>query len=92
MQDTPSQRQKATYSPDVVIKIEVEETGQQLLVNFVDDSRLVLAQGETTSMTLWFSNTGTKPINEIWMVAGAEDEIWLSAPDELDDASESMSI
>jgi trafficking protein particle complex subunit 8 len=64
-----------------VIKIEVEEERHRLLVNFVDDSPLALAQGETKSLTLWLCNAGTKPINEIWMVARPEDEIWLSTAD-----------
>lgn len=82
LQDTLSQRQKPAYSPDVIVKVVVEETSHKLLANFVDDDRLVLAQGETKSMSLWFSNTGAKPINEIWLVSGPEDEICVSAQED----------
>jgi hypothetical protein len=66
------------YAPDVLINVEVEEASHQLLVDFVEDQRLVLAQGECKQMQLWLSNAGTKPIRELWMVAGPEDEIWVS--------------
>jgi hypothetical protein len=58
--------------------VEVAEVDHKLLVNFVEDRRLVLAQGESKPMMLWFSNAGTRPIGEVWMVAGSEDEIWLN--------------
>lgn len=77
LQDTSLQRQTATYGSDVFIKVEVEEANQKLLVNFVDDSRLVLAQGEYKAMKLWFSNAGTRSIGEIWLVAGTDDELWV---------------
>jgi hypothetical protein len=48
LQETALQRQRA---PDVLIKIEVEETRNKLVVNFVDDGRLVLAQGATKSLS-----------------------------------------
>jgi hypothetical protein len=79
LQETALQRQRAMYAPDDLIKIEVEETRNKLVVNFVDDSRLVLAQGESRPMTLWLANAGTRPIDEIWMVAGEDDEVWVDA-------------
>lgn len=82
LQDTLSQRQKPAYSPDVVMNIVIEETSHKLLAHFVDDDRLVLAQGETKSMSLWFSNTGTKAINEMWLVPGPEDEICVRAEED----------
>jgi len=88
LQDTASQWQKPTYSSDVVTKVVVEETSHKLLVNFVDDDRLVLAQGETKSMSLWFFNTGGKPINEIWMVSGPEDEVWAAVAEDLGDTGQ----
>lgn len=77
LQDTPIQRQTATYDLDLTLKVEVEEASQKLLVNFVDDYRLVLARGECKRMKLWFTNTGTRSIGEVWIVAGADDEIWV---------------
>jgi trafficking protein particle complex subunit 8 len=88
LQDTSGQRQKPTYAPDVIAKVIVEETSHKLLANFVDDDRLALAQGETKSLSLWFSNTGANPIDEIWLVSGPEDEIWVSAEEDPNDTGE----
>lgn len=63
------------------MKIEVEETIHKLLVSFVDDERLTLAQGERRSLSLWLSNTGTRPIKDVWMITGPEDEILLGVKD-----------
>ena len=79
LHDTPQQRQTATYGPDVVIKVEVEEAGQILQANFVDDSHLVLVQGERKPMKLWLSNEGTRRISDIWLLAGKEDQIWVDS-------------
>lgn len=56
--------------------MEIEEASQQLLANFVDDSRLVLLQGECKRMKMWLSNAGAQSIGDIWMVTGKEDQIW----------------
>lgn len=77
LHDTPQQRQTVTYGPDVVIKIDVEEAGQRLQASFVDDSRLVLVQGERKPMKLWLSNAGTRRVGDIWLLAGKEDQIWV---------------
>jgi trafficking protein particle complex subunit 8 len=76
-----AQRQQPTYAPDVIVKVMVEGTSHKLLANFVDDDLLALAQGETKSMSLWFSNAGANPIEEIWLVCGPEDEIWVGRED-----------
>jgi hypothetical protein len=53
------------------------------LVNFVDDQQLVLGEGENKLLRLWFTNRGTKAVGEVWMVAGADDEIWVGTePDD----------
>ncbi|KAG5652297.1 hypothetical protein H0H81_005519 [Sphagnurus paluster] len=83
---TPAQRQSATYAPDVNIKVEVEEVEHKLVVNFDDDEHLVLAQGERKKLNLWFSNTGTRPIKEIWIVSGPDDEIWVGPAEESGEA------
>lgn len=72
------QRQTATYGPDVAIKVEVEESSQKLMANFVDDSRLVLVQGECKRMDLWIYNAGTRNVGEVWLLAGADDELWVN--------------
>ncbi|KZP10535.1 hypothetical protein FIBSPDRAFT_1051266 [Athelia psychrophila] len=79
LHDTPLQRQTPTYAPDVAMEVEVEEASQKLLANFVDDSRLVLAQGECKRMDMWISNIGTRVVGEVWLVAGTDDEIWIDS-------------
>ncbi|KAJ7654956.1 ER-golgi trafficking TRAPP I complex 85 kDa subunit-domain-containing protein [Mycena polygramma] len=83
LQSTPAQRQHPTYAPDVSLAIDVVEATHKLLVNFVDDQQLILGEGEHKSMRLWFANRGTKAVGEVWMVAGAEDEIWIGDDDGL---------
>lgn len=77
LNDTPLQRQGVTYGPDMLMSIEVEPANQKLLVQFVDDGRLELYRGENKEMKLWISNVGTTDIDELWMVSGAEDHIWV---------------
>lgn len=47
--------------------------------DFVDDSRLVLCQGESKQLKIWFSNTGSRPISEIWVVSAPDDSLWIDA-------------
>lgn len=76
LNDTPVQRQGKVYASDVLIKIEVEEAGQRLHAHFVDDRHLVLAHGEYKHQRLWLTNSGTRPVSELWLLAGEEDEVW----------------
>ncbi|CCM05178.1 uncharacterized protein FIBRA_07387 [Fibroporia radiculosa] len=87
LHDTPQQRQNKAYAPDVVIKVNVEEAGQRLFANFVDDRHLVLAHGEHKRLKLWLSNSGSKKISELWLVTGTEDGIWVN-----DDSSKQDSL
>ncbi|TFK56961.1 hypothetical protein OE88DRAFT_1715773 [Heliocybe sulcata] len=87
LQETALQRQSKTYAPDVFVQADVEDASQRLRVNFVDDGGLVMAQGECKRMKLWFSNSGTKPIRELWMVAGDEDELWVETADAAESSS-----
>ena len=48
-----------------------------MLADFVDDSRLVLAEGEVKELKIWLSNAGTSNIRELWVVAGADDDVWV---------------
>ena len=50
------------YTPDVVVKVEVEDATQCLSVEFFDDHRLVLYHGECRQMRIWLSNVGTQAI------------------------------
>ncbi|KAI0652274.1 ER-golgi trafficking TRAPP I complex 85 kDa subunit-domain-containing protein [Trametes meyenii] len=77
LNDTPMQRQGKVYAPDVLTKVEVEEAGQRLHAHFVDDRHLVLAQGEYKHQRVWLTNSGTRPISELWVLAGEEDELWV---------------
>ncbi|OJA16247.1 hypothetical protein AZE42_00079 [Rhizopogon vesiculosus] len=81
LQQTPQQRQTVVYTPDVFLKLDVEEASQELAVAFVDDGQLVLAEGECKRMTLWMSNAGSRNIGEVWVVAGPEDQIWIEPLD-----------
>jgi trafficking protein particle complex subunit 8 len=81
LQQTPQQRQTVTYAPDVFLKLDVEEASQELAVAFVDDGRLVLAEGECKRMKLWMSNAGSRDIGEVWIVVGPEDQIWIEPLD-----------
>jgi hypothetical protein len=81
LHDTPLQRQQPTYAPDVVMQVEVVASYHKLIASYIEDGRLVLMQGENKSMRILLTNAGSKPISEVWMVAGAEDEIWVGAID-----------
>ncbi|KAI8981263.1 ER-golgi trafficking TRAPP I complex 85 kDa subunit-domain-containing protein [Trametes punicea] len=79
LNDTPVQRHGKVYAPDVLLQVQVEEAGQRLHAHFVDDRHLVLAQGEYKHQKVWLTNSGTRPISELWVLAGEEDEIWVDA-------------
>ncbi|KAF8213184.1 ER-golgi trafficking TRAPP I complex 85 kDa subunit-domain-containing protein [Mycena galopus ATCC 62051] len=88
---TAAQRHHPTYASDVFLGVHIVEATHKLLVNFVDDEQLVLGQGETKSLRLWFANRGTSAIGEVWMVAGGDDEIWVS-PDPTDDDADASPV
>ena len=79
LQDTPQQRQNMTYAPDILIRVDVEEASQELAVSFENNELLVLDEGEHKPMKLWMTNEGCKTINEIWLVGGPEDQMWLES-------------
>lgn len=66
-----------TYAPDVVLKVAVVDLDYRLAVRFIEDE-LLLLQGEYKDVRVLLSNTGTKPITEIWIVADVADDVWLS--------------
>ncbi|CDO73209.1 hypothetical protein BN946_scf185007.g264 [Trametes cinnabarina] len=55
----------------------VEEASQRLHAHFVDDRHMVLAQGEYKHQLVTLTNSGTRPISELWVLAGEEDELWI---------------
>lgn len=77
LHDTPQQRLGKVYAPDLLIKVDVEDAGHRLSVNFADDGDLVFAQGECKQLRLWLSNEGTEEVGEVWMVAGVDDHVWV---------------
>lgn len=81
LHDTASQRQAPTYATDVLMQVEVVPSDHKLIVDFVFDEQLVLLQGEIKFLKLWLTNSGTNPISEVWMVSGAEDEVWVGPED-----------
>ena len=79
LHDTPQQRQNKVYAPDILTKIEVEDAGLRLQAHFVDDRHLVLIHGERKHMDITLTNTGTKPIGDLWLLAGPYDAVWVNA-------------
>ena len=77
MNKTPAQWRQPTYGPDKILQVDTKDVGVRLQANFVEDRHLILAQGELKEMKLWFCNTGSLPIREVWVVSGADDNLWI---------------
>ena len=75
LNDTTMHRQGRMYGPDNLLRIDVEEKCQRLLVNPVGDETIIIAQGEVHDVTLRFLNSGSEDIDGIWM----RHRIWYSA-------------
>ncbi|EFI28666.1 hypothetical protein CC1G_13692 [Coprinopsis cinerea okayama7 len=82
LNDTLAQRQTPTYAPDVYLKVDVSPADNKLSVTFVDDGDLILKQGEIEEMKILLTNTGTKPINEVWLVLGGEEAVCIGEENE----------
>jgi len=80
LNDTPVQRQDKTYAPDVFVEVETEECRQRLDATFVEDGQVALIQGERKRLELWINNTGVEDVNEVWMVSGPENVVWIEKP------------
>lgn len=80
LNDTAVQRQEKTYAPDAFVEVETEECRHRLDVNFVDDQQVALIQGERKRLELWVNNTGVEDVNEVWMVSGPENVVWIEIP------------
>ncbi|KAF8634497.1 hypothetical protein AX15_000933 [Amanita polypyramis BW_CC] len=86
---TSAQKQGPIYGPDVVFKVTVVEAEYRLKGSFREDDGILL-QGEYRDMQILLSNTGVRPISEIWIIMDSEDELWPgeSQDDYRGDASE----
>ncbi|KDQ63410.1 hypothetical protein JAAARDRAFT_169218 [Jaapia argillacea MUCL 33604] len=83
LHETAIQRQSKTYAPDIAVTVDVEEASQRLRASFVEDGRLVLCQGELKRLKLWLSNTGTRSIEDLWLVVGPDDAIWVESDQDI---------
>ena len=77
LNDTAVQRQEKTYAPDVFVEVETEGCGQRLDASFVEDQQVAVIQGERKRLELWVNNTGVEDVNEIWMIPGPENVVWI---------------
>lgn len=77
LHDTPQQRQNKIYAPDILMKVEVEDSGYRLHTGFVDNRHLVLFQGEIRRSDVQLQNSGKRKIDEIWIVSEPQSEIWV---------------
>jgi hypothetical protein len=59
--------------------VDVEDVPHRLLVDYVDDGPLYLAQGETRELQLRLANEGTSEISEMWMLAGSDILVWIQS-------------
>ncbi|KIY45752.1 hypothetical protein FISHEDRAFT_66805 [Fistulina hepatica ATCC 64428] len=77
LHDTPVQRQKPNYAPDIMQTVEVADADHSLSAIFIDDCPPTLIQGEMQRMTLHVTNSGRMNVGEVWLVAGADDVFWV---------------
>lgn len=75
LQETLQQRLSAMYAPDILLKVEVEDSNLELDVSFEMDEPLIVLEGEYKRMRAWMSNTGSRAIGEMWVLLGPEDQI-----------------
>ncbi|KIM47871.1 hypothetical protein M413DRAFT_211893 [Hebeloma cylindrosporum] len=92
LHETALQRQQPTYAPDSLMQVEVVPSEHRLLVTCVSAERLSLLQGENKAIQLCLTNSGSKPINEVWMVSGADDEIWIGIDDDFENSPTTSEI
>lgn len=79
LHDTPYQRQNKVYAPDILLKVDVEDSGYRLQSSFVDNRHLYLYQGECEQIDISIHNSGRRPISEVWIVTESNSEVWLDA-------------
>ncbi|TFK30788.1 hypothetical protein FA15DRAFT_662838 [Coprinopsis marcescibilis] len=81
LHDTLQQRQNATYAPDVLLKVNIVKAVNKVSVAFVDDRELVFKQGEIFELQISITNTGDRPVGELWFLSGGEQEVWVGSED-----------
>lgn len=79
LHDTPHQRQNKVYAPDILLKVEVEDSGYRLHTSFVDNRHLSLFQGECKHMDVRIHNSGKRSIDELWIVSDSTAEVWVDS-------------
>ena len=79
LHDTPHQRQNKVYVPDIVLKVEVEDSGYRLHTGFIDDRHLNLFQGEWRRVDIRLHNSGSRAISELWVVTEPYSEVWVDS-------------
>lgn len=77
LHDTPHQRQNKVYAPDIVLNVEVEDSGYRLHSGFIDDRHLSLFQGEWRRVDIRLHNSGSRAISELWLVTEPYSEVWI---------------
>lgn len=92
LNDTAAQRLDKTYAPDVFVEVETEECRQRLDASFVEDNQVALIQGERKRLELWINNTGVEDVNEVWMVSGPENVVWIAKPADDEQGGETSAI
>ncbi|KAL4070824.1 ER-golgi trafficking TRAPP I complex 85 kDa subunit-domain-containing protein [Scleroderma citrinum] len=75
LQETLQQRLSATYAPDILLKVDVEDSNVELDVSFEMDDPLMVLEGEYKRVKAWITNAGSKAIDEVWVLVGREDQI-----------------
>ena len=70
--------------------MEVAFSQSKLVPSFAEDHPVILKQGETRELGLWLLNAGETAIQEIWVLAGSEHEVWLG--NEGDDVTSEWTI
>lgn len=83
LHDTPLHRQIRTYAPDVLMEVEIVPSDYKLTVNVANAELLELLQGENRLLKLRLTNSGSKPLSEVWMVSGSEDEVWIGSAEDV---------
>ena len=56
----------------------------RLLVTYIGGEPLILLQGENKAIRFRLTNSGSQPINEVWMVSDPDDEIWIGVDDDFE--------
>lgn len=94
LNDTPTQRQSVMYGPDVLIQIDVQESGARLQSRFIapfemhDDTgeekhqeEISVVDGEIRKEALIIKNVGDRKVEDIWLVLPPDGSVWIGEED-----------